>query len=551
MSADESDSDLEVFNNLLPPDQDRTAIDEKRTLLGLQAPIPSVPGSPVAASGPGPLGPASGTASNALDASLAAALASKEPAQAAPPGSPTTRQAVNLDEWATSRPATTGQPAAAQSSKRPRAAAKAAGDSAAASLADADAGWEDDDDKTTIYGTGDESGTQDLLRPVVAPAAQPPPPMSRPPGAMLPPTPAQRRRPQANQDTAFIPVATPSRPSWLPYTIALALIALVVSVGFLLRPPSEGSLHVTVTGPGNRAIPGVEVLINGKLRCTASPCEVPGLTADTYLVVARAPGYQPTGEIAVDVSGAQSVKNITLARFVGTGIQVLGKGSGLTLTVDDQELGPLPQSLRDMAPGEHVIQVSGGERYADFTQRVVVESGRMTTVGPIRLRVLRGLATIVPGPGAEGADATLLVGSTRKVLPALPIKLEVDTRQSHVLVAKREGYLSFQQPIVFSDGQAERTIEIAMQRKPARGERTQARGEQTSPAAKSQTSTLNLISTPPSSVVLDGQPLGSTPQKALRVEPGNHNVLFINGSERQHLQVEVARGEQETVAVHF
>lgn len=551
MSADKSDADLEVFNNLLPPGQDRSAIDEKRTLLGLQAPLPGVPGNRAGAGVRAPGPPRSGA-----DESVAAALGGPAAAGPRQARGPVEQERVSLDEWATRSP---GAEAHRGSSKGGRTSPPKKADRAQAARPspDDDAGWEDDDDKTTIYGTDGESGTQDLLRPQPVAEAPPPPPMSRPPGgATVPPNPSQRQRPQARQDTAFIPVAPPSSPAWVPYTVATALIALVFLVVFLLVAPSKGSLHVTVTGPGNRAIPGVEVRLNGKLSCSASPCEVPDLTAGTYLVVARAPGYQPTGEIAVDVSGAQSVKNITLARFVGTGIHVLGKGSGLMLSVDGQEVGPLPQAIRDMTPGEHVIQVSGGTRYADFTQRVGVEADRMTTVGPVRLRVVKGLATIVAGPGAEGADATLLVGSTRKVLPKLPIRLEVDTSRSHVLVAKRPGYVPYQQPIVFSDGQAEQTIEVSLVSEAAQAEaprrlsQAQRKG-QNGQAATSATSTLSLISTPPSSVVLDGKPLGSTPQEGLQVEPGAHSVLFIHGSERRHRQVVVASGKQETVAVHF
>jgi serine/threonine-protein kinase len=62
---------------------------------------------------------------------------------------------------------------------------------------------------------------------------------------------------------------------------------------------------------------------------------------------------------------------------------------------------------------------------------------------------------------------------------------------------------------------------------------------------------LQLTSTPPSNVLLDGKPLGTTPLRDVTVEPGTHRVIFIHGAERKPKTVEAAAGSNQTVSVTF
>jgi serine/threonine-protein kinase len=217
-----------------------------------------------------------------------------------------------------------------------------------------------------------------------------------------------------------------------------------------------------------------------------------------------------------------------------------------------------------MEPGEHVIQVSGGSRYEVFTQRIIVDPDRMTPIGPIRLKVVKGLATIRAGHGAEEAEVTLKVGDSRRVLPALPVRLEVETDRPHILIAKRKGYSTFEEPIVFEDGQAEKTIEITLAERPGEDPNARRRrlagagpgGEGSEPEEPASpepvgAATLQLTSTPPSNVLLDGKPLGTTPLRDVAVEPGTHRVIFIHGAERRPKTVEVGPGTNQTVSVSF
>jgi serine/threonine-protein kinase len=182
------------------------------------------------------------------------------------------------------------------------------------------------------------------------------------------------------------------------------------------------------------------------------------------------------------------------------------------------------------------------------------------------LKVTKGLATIRAGQGAEEAEVTLKVGDSRRVLPALPVRLEVETDRPHILIAKRKGFSSFEEPITFEDGQAEKTIEITLTERPLEDPLRRRRplgagtgapegaepAEEVAPAPEPVgNAVLQLTSTPPSNVLLDGKPLGTTPLRDVTVEPGTHRVIFIYGAERKPKTVEAAAGSNQTVSVTF
>jgi hypothetical protein len=512
------------------------------------------------------------------------------PPESSPEDVKTATGGLGLDSWATTAPSLTTNPRISVLPSSPPGAALPEALAAAAAPAAAGAapevGWDDDDDKTTIYDKDTQAAAQSLLQPVPGLSGRPPPPMSRPPGAIMPPGMVPPGNPFATrttappvQDASFVLPAQPAPNQRLPYVFALAGAVLVALLIWMVLP-KKGSLTVTVAGGiGNKAPAAVEVIVDNKVRCRESPCEIPNLKAGTHYVEVKAAGYQATAKSAVAIVGDQTaVHNVQLIR-AGTGIKVFGEGSGLTLLVDGNEFGPLPQELREMEPGEHVIQVAGGPRYEVFQQRIVVDPDRMTPIGPVKLKVTKGLATIRAGANAQDAEVTLRVGDSRRVLPALPVRLEVETDKPHVLIARRKGFATFEQPITFEDGQAEKTIEIVLTERAAQEDPVRRRAstpggispsqaaprpegqpavaeapsepeEEDAPPADAKAS-LNLTSTPPSNVLLDGKPLGTTPLRDIQVEPGTHRVIFIHGAERKPKTVDAAPGSKQTVSVSF
>lgn len=443
--------------------------------------------------------------------------------------------------------------------------------------------WDDDDEQTTVY---DKGGSEDAARallhgsgppPAPRPAAgAPPPPGSMPAQrpAAPPPTRPGNRMPVPGASAGPPVTSMPAMPAIRPAGRSKAQVALIAAVVvaaaaalFLFLWPRTGSLVVTVSGPGSKPLDAVEIFLNGEKKCSSSPCRISGLSADTYMLRARAAGYQPMADTAVAVNaGEQAVHNLSLVRAVGTGVKVIGEGVGLQLSVDGTEIGPLPQELKDMEPGEHLIKVSGGERYEPFEKRVKVEAEQMQTIGPVKLKVLKGLATIKPGDNARDARVLLVSGNDRRTIRKLPIKLDIPTEKTHTLVARKKGYAEFRKLITFEDGKAEKTFIINLEEsrstssgrsssRSSRSSRSSSHRSSSSSSSRHSTpsgsATLNINSIPVSKIILDGRPLGPTPKVGIRVSPGPHTVVFIQGASRKSASVNVPAGATKTVAVRF
>ena len=356
------------------------------------------------------------------------------------------------------------------------------------------------------------------------------------------------------------------------------VIAFVAALGVLLWP-RKGTLVVTIAGPGNKAIDAVQVMIDGSKRCDTSPCRVTALEPGTHMVKVVAAGYQQTADQAVKVQpGEDAVLNVTLAQASeGTGIRVTAEGAGLRLKVDNREVGPLPQELKDMTPGEHAVRIEGGERYEAWEKTIAVEAEKMLTLEP-KMKVIKGLATIKAGQNAQGARVLLVSGRERRPIPSLPIKIDIATSKPYSLVATRTGYSDFRQDIEFEDGQAEKTFVIDLTeagqepppviggggggrvavgggRAPAKGlgaALAADKGEDKAVAAPGGQGTLNINSIPVSNVILDGKPLGPTPKVGIKVSAGAHTVVFVHSEHGRKVRgVNVKPGEAATAAVRF
>jgi serine/threonine-protein kinase len=282
-------------------------------------------------------------------------------------------------------------------------------------------------------------------------------------------------------------------------------------------------------------------------------------------VQARAAGYQDTAKTAVLItSGQDAVHNMPMLRASGTGLRVKAEGTGLMLFIDGREVGPLPQELNDLSPGEHHVKVMG-EHFETWQQSVTVKPDEMLTLGPLKLKVVKGLAMIRDGGNASDARVVLESGDDRRSLPSLPINLHIDTSKPHALVATKKGFEPFRQEMVFEDGVAERTFEIALvpqkdaeeegsEEPKAKSPRRRARTRSVAPPSTEETTgtaTLSFNSIPSSVVVLDGRALGNTPKAGISVSAGNHTVVFIYKEQRVTKGVKLAPGEQKTLTHRF
>ncbi len=444
--------------------------------------------------------------------------------------------------------------------------------------------WDDEDDKTTVYSR--ESGhmppfgtlNRHIPAPSVVPGA-PPPPMSRPsaPIPMQPSLSIPLPRPASLPTDVLPPASNPphSAPTsrlglYVGGGLALALLAALI---YILMPRA-GNLVVTVAGPGNKPIDNVEVLVDGKVVCQASPCAAKDIAAGTHLVRARADGYQATADSAVAVTGGQdAVHNIKLDPAQATGVKVTANGSDLRLWIDGKEIGTLPQEVTNLEPGSHRIKVTS-EAYQTHEQSVEVTESEIAHVGPLKLKVVKGLARIVPGENSADARLVLETGGERKAIPKLPINLQIDTSKPHTLVASKPGFADYRKELRFDDGEAERTFEVSFTTitdqsalvaataapvvaqtiatpRPTPTPRPAAAPVPVAPkppAAVGGGGTLNVNAIPKANVIVDGIPRGPTPKIGLSVSAGPHTVILVKDGQRVTKSVTIKPGQTSTVS---
>jgi serine/threonine protein kinase len=409
-----------------------------------------------------------------------------------------------------------------------------------------------------------------------------PPPGSIPPGSLppasLPPAslpPQSQMGSRAMEATQMVRAQAPTEGGGKGPIVVLGigLIAIAAAAAVFLAMPRTGKLVVNVADAKGAAADRVEVFVDGKKQCDTSPCTVDQLTAGEHQIKVIAAGADPLTKSATVESRGSVTADFTLpaAKAVGgTGLRVSGNQPGVKLFIDGREIGALPQEVKDLTPGDHKVRIAGSDRYAALEKNVIIGKDEMQDLGPMTLKVVKGKITVqLQTPGAK---VYLVSGGERKEVTPLPLSIDpIDPSKSWSIEASKAGFADFKQAITFDDGQAEKTINVSLDSKTATATTAAATGATpapqtapatpaTQPAAQPATpkpapaevasgeAFLNINSIPASSVVLDGKPLGTTPQLKVKVSPGAHSVLFVNAEQGLKKSVQVTVGSGETKA---
>ncbi len=354
-----------------------------------------------------------------------------------------------------------------------------------------------------------------------------------------------------------------------PWVAGIALAAVAIGALALVLRPRTGNLTVTASASDGSEVKDLSVRVDGVERCTSSPCELKDLASGTHLVSAAAPGYAPGVERALVLeSGEHAAHHVTLVteQRAHSELSVSAIGSNLRVVIDGQDLGAPPVTIHDVAPGTHSVRVLGDSGYYEaYDQSVNVEAGELRSLGPIRLRVLKGRLELTDGPDSEGAYVTV---DGRRV-GHLPTEIDLSAGDSHEIQARKRGFMDFTRQVVF-DGNANQNVEITLT--PAEGSAPEPRASYASAPAPVRSSSaaaaphpavqasapaaspglLDITSTPPSRVVVNGRPMGMTPLHGVRVEPGHQTVVFVNPDlGRRIASANVASGGHAKVGVTF
>ncbi len=422
-----------------------------------------------------------------------------------------------------------------------------------------------------------------LPAPGLAPAGMAPmpavPASDGDPGALA----VQRAPSLSDIDPSFAPARKSGVPKALVAVAVVLALALLGAVALLLMP-RDGTLLIAVSGPGSESVDNVEVFVDGERRCTKPQCRVERLKPGKYGVKAMAPGYADASEHIVEVgAGKEAVANLKLgSRTAGT-VRISSKGVGLKLWLDGKEIGPLPQELADVSPGEHSIKVAGSDAFEPFEKTIEVSASAVTDL-EIKPIVAKGVVRIEEGENAGGADVRLAIGDELRALTKLPIKLAIPANQEHFIIAKKAGFAEFRQKIEFEPGEPERTVVVNLS-KPGKAEPEEppepvavapapvaaapkavaaapvaaapkpapvAAAPAPAPAPVAGTGTVNVNSIPPSSVTVNGRALGSTPKTGIEVPAGSVTAVFTHPEfGTQSRSAVVKPGGSVTLAVRF
>jgi hypothetical protein len=402
------------------------------------------------------------------------------------------------------------------------------------------------------------------------------------------PAQAQQQLPPHRNMEATALVLPPASGSKTGLIVGLLFLVLLLAGGavgaYMFLLPKSGNVNVNVADTKGGQVQSLKVLVDDKEVCAKAPCVVKDVAAGSHEVKVIADGYDAPAPKLVSVErGKDAQIEFTLSSAKGTGIKVTGSQPGVKLSVDGNEIGALPQELRDMTPGERKLKFSGSDRYAPLEKTVTVEKGDLQDLGSITLKVVKGKATVTLG--TDGAKVSMVSSKgDRRDLPHLPISLEIDPVKdgTWTIEATKFGFDDYKQAINFDDGQAEKVFNVVLDpkgsskpppiatftaptttgtvvRPPPTGTGTVVKPPPTGTgtgAATGGMATLGVINALPMAgtvVVLDGKPLGPVPKKDISVTAGTHTLLFINSEQglKKTTSVTVAAGESKNVIANL
>jgi hypothetical protein len=265
-----------------------------------------------------------------------------------------------------------------------------------------------------------------------------------------------------------------------------------------------------------------DVYIDGNKHPDKTPTVINGVVEGLHVIEVKKDPALPWKQ-TVQVVAEQQVKvsaqlKATLGGSGGT-ISVVSNVNGAKVFLDGKDMGVVPIDLKDIKPGEHILEVKA-QGYHPREEKVVVNAGQ-TAVFKLDLNPSGDgvLKVVSPVPLAEVFIDGASVGK-------VPQEKSVGTGE-HFVVVKLVGYKSFEQKVRIEPGQ---TLTVSAELK--------AVGK------------LRVLSQPlGASVMINGQPSGNTPLD-VEVEVGEAIIRIESPGFRSQEQTRtIEGGKTETISV--
>jgi hypothetical protein len=247
-------------------------------------------------------------------------------------------------------------------------------------------------------------------------------------------------------------------------------------------------------------VPGAEVFINGNRHPDSTPTLINDVIAGPHVVEVRKEPAMPWKQ-TINVVEGQTVKvsaelKATMAGPVGA-IRVLSNAPKARVYLDGTDLGPAPLDIKDVKPGEHVIEVKA-PGYLPREERITVSAGSASVLKldlqPAAAEDSGKIKVVSPVP-----EAAVFIDGAR--LGNVPQEKEVPAGE-HFVVVTKPGHKKFEEKVNLRAGQ---TITVT--------------------AELPEVGSLRVLSTPSGAEVeIDGVVVGVTPFNSDDIDVGPHVV---------------------------
>jgi len=194
-----------------------------------------------------------------------------------------------------------------------------------------------------------------------------------------------------------------------------------------------------------------EVLLDGN-KVGTTPVVVNDVIEGLHVVeVRKEPALPWKQTIQVEAGKQTKVRGELKATLGGQGgsVRVLSNVQGAHVFLDGTDMGAVPVDIKDVKPGEHVIEVKA-PKYQTREERVTVNAGSATVLKLDLNPEAKSEAKIKVVSPVPGADVYIDGASVGKV----PAEQEVASGE-HFVIVKLDGYKTFEQKLRIEAGQTQ------------------------------------------------------------------------------------------------
>jgi hypothetical protein len=264
-------------------------------------------------------------------------------------------------------------------------------------------------------------------------------------------------------------------------------------------------------------------------------------TGDANAEKPETPG-NPNSDVAAGKSAADP----------NTGFDLIVEPSNVAVKLNGRELATKPPlQIRNLAAGEHIVEISAPAGFFNKTQKVNVETGKAPRV-TIELEAMEITGNFTSTP--DGAKVILVSDRERTVLGQTPVSTKLNPRKRYEVQFKKTRYVTVTKPVELGSGQTvevavnlERagrdngrdngsdrpTVDLGRNDKPddEPDDKPEADDKPDKPDVADKFGYLALGSKPPCKIFINGRDTGMrTPKKGIKLSAGRHRITLVNNA---------------------